>query len=72
MIEYAAGGTHMVPVNFSLAGIGYRLHSEQRSLDLLVICKTTASAAARKSTSAPIQELWLPKLTINPVYMYCQ
>jgi hypothetical protein len=39
---------------------------------LLVISSTTASAAARKSTRAPIQELWILKLTINPVYMYYQ
>ena len=38
---------------------------------LLVISSTTASAAARKSTWTPIYELWLPKLTINPVYTYC-
>jgi hypothetical protein len=48
MIEYAAGGTHKIPVFFSLAGIGYSLHSQQQNLDLLVFSSTTASAAARK------------------------
>jgi hypothetical protein len=39
---------------------------------LLVISSTAATAAARKSTRDPIQALWLPKLTINPDYMYYQ
>ena len=51
MIEYAAGGTHRVPGIFSLAGIGWSLHSEQRSLDLLVK-SSTKPTTARKSPRA--------------------
>jgi hypothetical protein len=62
MIEYAAGGTYRTPVFFSLAGIGYRLHSKQWSLDLLDIPKNTASAATLKATRAPIQEILATKV----------